>query len=415
MTKLKAMLLSEIFPPKTGGSGRWFWEIYRRLPREEVVIAAGEDPGQDAFDRTHDLRLARVPLQLPQWGIVSLRGVMGYGRILCCVRRLVRQHGVARVHCGRTLPEGWIAWLLNRLLGLPFLCYVHGEELSLGVVSREFRWMLRRVIGRAELLIANSQNTAGLLRREWKVPERRLVVFNPGVDVERFVPAPQSLEARARLGWRDRRVVLTVGRLQKRKGHDMLIRALPAIRRAIPDVLYAIVGEGEERSSLEGLVWELELAEHVQFHGGLSDEELIHAYQQCDLFVLPNREVDGDIEGFGMVLLEAQACGKPVIAGASGGTAETMEVGRTGRLVPCDRPEELAGAIAALLNDPKMRTKMGEAGRHWCMSRFSWTSLVEEARRLFESATCPAASGRDSEHPRSFKGTRRTLARARGR
>ena len=123
---------------------------------------------------------------------------------------------------------------------------------------------------------------------------------------------------RARLEWTGRRVVLTVGALQKRKGQDMMIRALPAIRQRCPDVLYAIVGEGWERPYLESLVAELSVADLVQFRATPADDELIECYQQCDLFALPNRQVGWDFEGFGIVLLEAQACGKPVVTGQSG-------------------------------------------------------------------------------------------------
>ena len=377
------LLLSDIFPPRTGGSGRWFWEIYRRLPREQVVIAAGEDPRQEAFDRTHDLRVVRVPLNQPEWGIRSMRGLADYAAGVRRIHRLVRKLRIGLIHVGRILPEGWIAWLLSRLCGIHYLCYVHGEELNLGVHSREFGWMIRRIVHGADFLVANSQNTAALLQRHWNVPAGRVVVLHPGVDVERFVPTARSAERRESLGWRDRPVVLTVGRLQKRKGHDMMIRALAEIRRTVPDVLYAIVGDGEERSYLENLAGEIGVTEHVRFHGELSDDELIRAYQQCDLFVLANRDVDGDIEGFGMVLLEAQACGKPVIAGTSGGTAETMQVEQTGRIVPCDRPEELAGAVAQLLCQPEKCLAMGEAGRRWVEEQFSWTSLAQEAGELF--------------------------------
>jgi glycosyltransferase involved in cell wall biosynthesis len=161
--------------------------------------------------------------------------------------------------------------------------------------------------------------------------------------------AARQSSIRDGLGWGDRPVILTVGRLQKRKGHDQLILALPKIRQAIPDVLYSIVGEGEERSSLESLVAREGLGDHVQFVGHPNDEELVRCYQQCDLFVLPNRQVAKDIEGFGMVLLEAQACGKPVVAGASGGTAETMRIPETGHVVPCDTPEHLADLVVKLL------------------------------------------------------------------
>ena len=105
----KTLLVSEIFPPKTGGSGRWFWEIYRRLPREAYMIAAGKDARQDEFDQTHDLRLTRVPLTLGDWGICSLRGFRGYGKAYRAVRRIVKREKIDRIHCGRMLPEGWIA------------------------------------------------------------------------------------------------------------------------------------------------------------------------------------------------------------------------------------------------------------------------------------------------------------------
>jgi phosphatidylinositol alpha-1,6-mannosyltransferase len=197
---------------------------------------------------------------------------------------------------------------------------------------------------------------------------------------------------RRRLGWHDRPVILTVGRLQKRKGHDHLILALRSIRRAVPDVLYAIVGDGEELDHLRSLTDREGLTGHVQFLGEVGDDELILCYQQCDLFVLPNRQVGLDIEGFGMVLVEAQACGKPVIAGASGGTAETMDVPKTGFIVNCDTPDDLAAAVVELLSDDDRRRAMCEAARLWVCDRFDWTALGREAARIFEPAPSPRAA-----------------------
>src|SRR5207244_9944163 len=128
-------------------------------------------------------------------------------------------------------------------------------------------------------------------------------------------------------------------------------------------VLYAIIGEGEERLALDSLVRELRLENNVKFHGELQEATLRTCYQQCDLFALPNRRVGEDFEGFGMVLLEAQACGKPVLAGASGGTAETMRIPETGRVVCCDGPNELAALVIELLANPERRGQMGKAAR----------------------------------------------------
>ena len=386
---MKHLLVSEVFPPRTGGSGRWFWEIYRRLPRASCAVAAGEHPRQEEFDRTHNLRLARLPLTFSTWGVASRSGLRQYGGMARRLLRLARADRVGMLHCGKCLPEGFLAWLLKRWCGMPYLCYVHGEELNLAGTSRELAWLTSRALRGAEFVIANSRNTGALLRDGWGLPAERVRVLNPGVDAEYFVPASPDPARRRNLDWGARPVVLTVGRLQKRKGHDMMIRALAEVRRSFADVLYAIVGDGEERAALENLVGGQGLGGHVQFLGEPDDAGLLACYQQCDVFVLPNRQVGQDIEGFGMVLVEAQACGKPVIGGASGGTAETMRVPDTGLLVPCDAPGPLGTAVIELLGDAKRRERMGQAGREWAASRFDWRTLVGQAARLFDMPLSP--------------------------
>jgi phosphatidylinositol alpha-1,6-mannosyltransferase len=178
-------------------------------------------------------------------------------------------------------------------------------------------------------------------------------------------------------------VVLTVGRLQRRKGHDHLIRALAGIRKRVPDVLYAIVGDGEELSALQRLARHEGVADSVQFLGKLDDATMVHCYQQADVFALPNREVEGDIEGFGIVLLEAQACGRAVVAGMSGGTGETMRVGETGEIVDCSRVEPIVEILSELLTDSERRDRMGEAGRAWVVGKFDWSVLCRQAEHIF--------------------------------
>jgi phosphatidylinositol alpha-1,6-mannosyltransferase len=163
----------------------------------------------------------------------------------------------------------------------------------------------------------------------------------------------------------------------------MLIRALPAIRVRFPDVLYAIAGEGWELEYLERLVAEHAVGDLVQFRGIPADDELIQCYQQCDVFALPSRQIGWDLEGFGIVLLEAQACGKVVIAGRSGGTADTLDPGVTGELVDCTAPEHLADTIVALLTETERTRAMGARARQFVVDRFDWTVLSQQARELF--------------------------------
>jgi phosphatidyl-myo-inositol dimannoside synthase len=403
---MKALLLSEIFPPRKGGSGRWFWNTYQRLPRESIVVATAEHSDQEEFDRTHDLRVHRLPLSLRQWGVLTPGELKGYWRAWQGVRRVTTREDVAIVHAGRCLPEGWLAYLLWLWKGTPYLCYAHGEEVNQigggaeGVLaSRQLRWMTAVVLRYAEGVIANSQNTARILREQWRVPASRIHVVHPGTDTTWFHPAPRSQVARSRLAWGERPVILTVGRLQRRKGQDHMILAMSEVRRSIPDALYVVVGGGPESQRLADLVRSQNLDNHVRFLGEVGDEVIRECYQQCDLFALPNRQVGTDIEGFGIVLLEAQACGKPVLAGASGGTAEAIDAPRSGVVVPCECPVQLASAVVELLHAPVRRVAMGDAGRAWVERHFDWSVVARQVEIITERISAQRRNSRT--HPLS--------------
>lgn len=379
----RVLLLSEIFPPVTGGSGRWFHEIYSRLPADHVVIAAGEDARAAAFDATHGMNVRRLPLTMPEWGIRNWSAARAYWSLFRTIRALVRREQVSMIHCGRCLPEGWLAFLLKKACGVPYVSYIHGEDVESAACSRELTWMAHRVLRNADLLVANSRNSANLLTGQWNVPESRVRVLHPGVDSSRFVPADRNEAVRSSLGWHDRTVVLTVGRLQKRKGHDVMIQALGRIRESVPDILFAVIGDGAERAEIERLTEAYRMTEHVQMLGEVDDATMIRCYQQCDLFALPNRQVGRDIEGFGMVLVEAQSCGRPVLAGASGGTRETMRLGETGVAVPCEEPERLAAEVISLLSDRQRLQTMGQAARQWVVQNLDWDALSHQAAQQF--------------------------------
>jgi len=423
---MKTLVLTEVFPPRTGGSGRWLHELYRRWPAGDVQVLAGEHvilPGATgsplpvpdthrrsgtygtgsglpvasdqmradavAFDRTQPMSIERMPLTFESWGLVGYRNVRQYTAAYRHVAGVVKRQHVSEVHCGRILPEGLIAWMIHMRHRVPYACYVHGEELNTAGTSRELSFLARRVLKGARVLIANSLNTARVLMHQWRVPASQIEILHPGVDASRFTPAPRDEAARAELGWMDRRVVLTVGRLQARKGHAKLIAALPGVVERFPDVLYAVVGDGETRASLEALTQSLNVTDHVQFLGERPEGSLLTCMQQCDLFALPNVEVNGDFEGFGMVLVEAQACGKPVIAGRSGGTAEALRDGETGRLVNCEDTSALGDTIIELLDGECARQArgfaggMGEAGRRRVEKHFNWPALARQSQAIF--------------------------------
>lgn len=389
----RVLLLTEVFPPQTGGSGRWFWEVYRRMPRNEVVVAARDYPGHEAFDRTHELDVRRLPLAFESWGILRGSYRANYHKLYKQLLNLVRTEKIGQIHCARCLPEGLLALALRWRVGLPYLVYVHGEEINTSSESRELTFLARRALKGARIVIANSANTKRMLLTEWGLADEHVRVVHPGVDADLFVPAARDADWRRRVGWGDRKVIVTVGRLQRRKGHDTMIQALPRIRRAIPDVLYAIVGAGEEKESLVALAREHGVLDYVWFAGEIGDGDLVRYYQQCDLFALPNRQIGKDIEGFGIVLLEAQSCGRPVLAGASGGTAETMRVPETGRTVPCDTPGPLADCVIELLSDPARLESMGQVARRWITEEFDWKVLGPRTIDVFYQTMSRGAKG----------------------
>ncbi|MBD1390572.1 glycosyltransferase family 4 protein [Neiella sp. HB171785] len=382
--KQKTLVVTENFPPLAGGSGRWFYELYSRLPSDQYVVVTNQVEGSQDFDQAQDFVIERMPLSSPEWGIKSLQGLTFYWRTVWALRRLVKRHGITHVHCGRVIHEGVSAWLLSLVCNIKYLCFVHGEDVETAATSREHDLLVKQVCGKAEQIICNSHNSASIVNRLNYAGDDKIQVLHPGVDCQRFVPAAEDPEFKQAMGWTHKQVIITVGRLQQRKGQDMMIRAVAKLKDQFPNILYAIIGRGECKSMLTNLVAELQLEEHVQLLDEISDEQMIQCYQQCDLFILPNRTIANDIEGFGMVLVEAQSCGKAVIAGDSGGTKETLQEGITGHVLDCTDPELMVTPLAALLTDTDKLQQMGQQGRQWAEQMFDWQPHVNKARAIFD-------------------------------
>ena len=379
----KTLLLTENFPPKEGGSGRWFWELYSRLPNDKVLIVANDTPEGREFDKTHELDIVRIELESTEWGLASTKGLGFYWETIRKVLKLVKEHGIEEVHCGRVIPEGVIARALKLLAGARYNCFVHGEDVETAATSREHSLLVKNVCKNASMLICNSENTANIVRKLGFDSGSKCEVLHPGVDTSRFEVAAPDTSFRQKMGWSGKRVLLTVGRLQRRKGQDFLIKSMPTLLNEFPDLFYAVVGRGECYDELISLVDQHELHDKVCVYPDMDDEALIKCYQQCDIFILPNRTIDNDIEGFGMVLVEAQVCGKPVIAGDSGGTRETMNIGKTGHIIDCSSTENLLNGLSPILRNREIVD--GEVDiADYAKKRFNWDQHVAKAKRLFK-------------------------------
>jgi phosphatidylinositol alpha-1,6-mannosyltransferase len=217
------------------------------------------------------------------------------------------------------------------------------------------------------------------------VPAARIITLTPGVDQVRFVPGPPTQALVERFSLAGKRVLLTVARLVPRKGHRVVLQVVARLVREFKDLTYLIVGTGPDESDLRNLARKLGIADFVVFAGYVCDEDLPDYYRACDVFVMPNCEEAGDMEGFGMVFLEANAVGKPVLGGRSGGTKESIKDGVTGYLCDPHDVDAIVAKLRLLLQNPSLRQQIGSQASAWVRSEFDWPSRASRLHELSES------------------------------
>lgn len=283
------------------------------------------------------------------------------------------------IYCGQILETGWIGFLFKKLLGIPYILTLYGEEIQVHGKRKWTRGFLNLFLSHADRVAAITRFTADSARRhtEYKGP---ITIAYPGVDDSAFRPEPGASRT-------DSPTLITVGRLMKRKGHDTVLKALPQIRKEFPDLTYQVIGIGPAEDYLKRLTRELELDSCVNFLGRVPHEQVVAMLSRSHLFVHPNRELaDGDVEGFGLVFLEANACGLPVIGGLSGGAPEAVDHQETGLLVDPNHPEEFPEAVITLLQQKELWLRMASAGPEWAR-KFSWQTSAEALWQLGNPGT----------------------------
>jgi len=287
--------------------------------------------------------------------------------------------GTTQVVIVASVEDGHFGLWLRRWLRIPFVVFAYGNEI-LETIQRAYPRQ-QQTLRVANLVLASSRYTAELAQRAGADPARVKVLW-PGCDSEFFRPMVGNDDLRRKLlgtHYGDR-VILTVGNLVSRKGQDMVIRALPDLCRRVPDVVYLIAGGGPYRGELEKLAMDLGVLDRIVFAGRVSDEDLPDLYALCEVFVMVSRAriEENDVEGFGIVLLEASACGKPVIGGQSGGVADALADGVSGLLVDPLSQGEITEALARLLTDGDLAKRLGEQGRSRVVNEFQWGQRRDE-------------------------------------
>ncbi|MEV6618627.1 glycosyltransferase family 4 protein [Streptomyces sp. NPDC051051] len=377
----KTLIVTNDFPPRPGGIQAFLHNMALRLDPERVVVYAstwkrGREGAEAtaAFDAEQPFTVVRdsTTMLLPTPG--ATRRAVG----------LLREHGCTSVWFGAAAPLGLMAPALRKAGARRLVATTHGHEAGWAQLPAA-RQLLGRIGEATDTITYLGEYTRSRIATALS-PEAaaRMVQLPPGVDEKTFHPGSGGDLVRARLGLTDRPVVVCVSRLVPRKGQDTLIRAMPRVLAAEPEAVLLVVGGGPYEKDLRRLAHETGVAASVRFTGSVPWSDLPAHYGAGDVFAMPCRTRRGglDVEGLGIVYLEASATGLPVVAGDSGGAPDAVLDGETGWVVRGASPEDTADRVAALLADPELRRRMGERGRRWVEEKWRWDLLAERLKEL---------------------------------
>ncbi|MFH8803618.1 glycosyltransferase family 4 protein [Streptomyces sp. NPDC017936] len=377
----KTLIVTNDFPPRPGGIQAFLHNMALRLDPDRLVVYAStwkrSREGVEAtaaFDAEQPFTVVRdrTTMLLPTPG--ATRRAVG----------LLREHGCTSVWFGAAAPLGLMAPALRRAGARRLVATTHGHEAGWAQLPAS-RQLLGRIGETTDTITYLGEYTRSRIATALSAEAAgRMVQLPPGVDEKTFHPGSGGDEVRARLGLTDRPVVVCVSRLVPRKGQDTLILAMPRILAAEPEAVLLIVGGGPYEKDLRRLAHETGVAASVRFTGPVPWSDLPAHYGAGDVFAMPCRTRRGglDVEGLGIVYLEASATGLPVVAGDSGGAPDAVLDGETGWVVRGGCPDQVADRVVPLLADPELRRRMGERGRRWVEERWRWDLLAERLKTL---------------------------------
>jgi len=373
----KTLLISLEYPPQVGGVANFLSGLAEDLPPEDIAVLSSRSPQSYLFDHEKKYAVYRRKLVFknlifwPKWFPALLNAIA-----------LAKKEKFEHVLVGQVLPLGYIALILKKIFKTPYSVFVYGMDITIPAKNKWKRKMLLFVLNKAEKIIC-----AGSFVRDEVVQlgialEKTLVVYPCAKEESKLEIGNLKVEMIKKYNLEDKKVLLTVGRLVERKGHDKVIEALPKVLEKMPNIIYLIVGDGPNINNLKSKILNLKLENAVILAGKVSNQDLQDYYALADVFIMPSRDIDGDVEGFGTVFLEAGRFGKAVIGGRSGGVPEAVIDGETGLLVDPVNTDEIAEAIIKLLTNDELRNKLGQQGKERVEKDFVWTKEAGKIEKL---------------------------------
>ena len=363
----KILCISNDFGPRAGGIETFVIGLIERLPAARVIVYTSAQNNSEPYDRKW----------LEDFGVEVVRDkakiLLPTPGVAYCVNALVRERDISTVFFGAAAPLGLLSKGLRRAGAKHIVALTHGHEVWWSKVW-PFTLAMKIISRQVNHLTYLGEFTRSAIAQSISENARQsMVKIAPGIDTDHFSPQ-DATKLRSELGLTKKKVIVSVGRLVHRKGQDVLIEAMPAIIEEVPDAHLLMIGEGPYRGYLETRVKSLGIQERVTFIGRIQYADLPEYICVGDIFVMPSRSrlAGLEVEGLGIVYLEASACGLPVIAGNSGGAPDAVLEGETGLVVDGTRKEEVAAATVELLLDSERSKAMGVRGREWIIREWRW-------------------------------------------
>ena len=377
----KILCVTNDFGPRAGGIETFIIGLIERLPKGSVIVYTSAQDKSEPYDQQW----------LDGYGVEVIRDkariLLPTPGVAYCVSALIKDRGIKTAFFGAAAPLGLLAPVLRRAGVTKIIALTHGHEVWWSKVW-PFTWAMKSIARNVDHLTYLGEFTRQAISRTINSSaQSAMVKIAPGIDTEHFAPTDSS-ELTSELGLTDKKVIVSVGRLVHRKGQDVLIEAMPHLLKEIPDVHLVLIGEGPYRGYLETRVKNLGIDSKVTFIGRITYVDLPRYICLGEVFVMPSRSrlAGLEVEGLGIVYLEASACGLPVIAGNSGGAPDAVVQGVTGLVVNGKDQHAVAMSIATLLNDQEKAREMGRKGREWVIDQWRWEIWSEKFRELLKLA-----------------------------
>ena len=359
------LLVTNDFGPRAGGIETFVMGLLERVPKGEVIVYTSHQSSTGEYDRRWR----------DEYGVEVVRDkssiLLPTPRVIRNLQKLIRRRNLSTVWFGAAAPLGVSARWLRKAGAQHIVALTHGHEVWWSKVW-PFSWAISEIARSVDVVTYLGDFTHQAIARRFK-DKNKLTKIAPGIDTEHFRPL-DGRELREKYGIADRATIVSVGRLVHRKGQDRLVEAMPLVLKEIPEAHLVFIGEGPHRKRLDELVKKFKLENHVTFIGRIQYSDLPRHFSLGDIFAMPSRSrlFGLEVEGLGIVYLEASACGLPVVGGNSGGAPDAVKEGITGFVVDGNKLPEIADRIITLLKDDELRNQMGNAGRSWAMEEWQW-------------------------------------------